>query len=57
MDGSEANASAIQSSNKDHGTTITIRQVKYLHNIVEHDHRGVKRVTRPMLGFTSPDAA
>jgi putative transposase len=27
--------------------------VKYLHNIVEQDHRGVKQVTRPMLGFKS----
>jgi len=24
---------------------------KYVNNIVEQDHRGVKRVTRPMLGF------
>ena len=28
-----------------------MRQVKYLNNIVEQDHRFVKRVTRPMLGF------
>lgn len=27
------------------------RQSKYLNNIVEHDHRAVKRVVRPMLGF------
>ena len=26
-------------------------------NIVEQDHRAVKRVTRPMLGFKSFDAA
>jgi putative transposase len=30
---------------------------KYLHNVVEQDHRGVKRVTRPLLGFTSFAAA
>lgn len=30
IDGSEANAAAIRSYNKDHGTTIIIRQVKYL---------------------------
>ena len=29
----------------------------HLNNIVEHDHRGVKRVTRPMLGFKSFEAA
>jgi putative transposase len=40
-----------------HGTAIEIRQVKYLNNIVEQDHRAVKRVTRPMLGFTSFAAA
>jgi transposase-like protein len=36
---------------------IAIRQVKYLNNIVEQDHRGVKRVTRPLLGFKSFEAA
>jgi transposase, IS6 family len=30
-----------------------LRQVKYLNNIVEQDHRCVKRVTRPGLGFGS----
>jgi putative transposase len=43
--------------NEEHGTTIIIRQVKYLNNIVEQDHRGVKRITRPMLGFKSFKAA
>jgi putative transposase len=56
-DGSEANAAAIRSYNEAHGTTIIIRQVKYLNNVVEQDHRAVKRVTRPMLGFKSFDAA
>ena len=57
LDGSEATAAAIKSYNEEHGTTIVIRQVKFLHNIVEQDHRGVKRVTRPMLGFKSFEAA
>jgi putative transposase len=57
IDGSEANAAAIKSYNKEHGTSIEIRQIKYLNNIIEQDHRGVKRVTRPMLGFKSFDAA
>ena len=26
-------------------------QSKYLNNLVEQDHRAVKRITRPMLGF------
>ena len=33
------------------------RNQLYLNNIVEQDHRGVKRVTRPMLEFKSFDAA
>ena len=35
----------------DTGLAIALRQSKYLNNIVEQDHRGIKRVTRPMLGF------
>jgi putative transposase len=57
IDGSEANEAAIKSYNQEHGTTISIRQVKYLTNIVEQDHRGVKRITRPMLGCKAFDAA
>ena len=57
IDGSEANAAAIKSYNEEHGTTSVIRQVKYLHNIVEQDHRAVKRVTRSMLEFKSFEAA
>src|SRR3712207_2780735 len=38
IDGSEANAAAMRSYNKEHGTAIAIRQSKYLNNIVEQDH-------------------
>ena len=51
IDGSAANEAAIKSYNAEHGTAIAIRKVKYLNNMVEQDHRGVKRITRPMLGF------
>jgi transposase-like protein len=57
IDGSDANEAAIKRYNEEHGTAIAIRQVKYLNNVVEQDHRGVKRVTRPMLGFKSFEAA
>jgi putative transposase len=57
IDGSDANEAAIKRYNEEHDTAIAIRQVKYLHNVVEQDHRAVKRVTRPMLGFKSFDAA
>lgn len=30
---------------------IEIRQNKYLNNRVEQDHRGIKRITNPMMGF------
>src|SRR5919202_2215338 len=57
IDGSDANEAAIKRYNAEHGTAIAIRKVKYLNNIVEQDHRGVKRITRPMLGFKAFDAA
>ena len=57
IDGSAANEAAIKSYNAEHGTAIAIRKVKYLNNIVEQDHRGVKRITRPMLGFKAFDTA
>src|SRR5256714_8208129 len=57
IDGSAANEAAIKTYNEEHGTAIEIRKIKYLNNIVEQDHRAVKRVTRPMLGFKSFDAA
>src|SRR5438874_8212021 len=57
IDGSAANEAAIKSYNAEHGTVIAIRKIKYLNNIVEQDHRGVKRVTRPLLGFKSFEAA
>ena len=57
MDGSEASAVARRRYHADHGTATTMRQVPYLHQIVEHGHRGVKRVTGPMLRFQSCDAA
>jgi transposase-like protein len=38
IDGSEAHAAAfIWTYNQEHGTTITMRQVKYLNNVVEQD--------------------
>jgi len=57
IDGSEANEAAIKSDNEEHGTAIEIRQITYLNNLVEQDHRADKRITRPMLGFTSFAAA
>ena len=33
------------------GRVIEVRQVKYLNNILEQDHRFIKRITNPMMGF------
>jgi len=30
---------------------ILVRQIKYLNNIVEQDHRSIKRITKLMMGF------
>jgi transposase-like protein len=30
---------------------LEIRQAKYPNNIVEQDHRAIKRQVRPMMGF------
>ena len=35
----------------------TIRKIKYLNNIIEQDHRFIKRKTGPMLGFESFETA
>ena len=32
---------------------VGIRQIKYLNNIIEQDHRSIKRIVNPMLGFES----
>lgn len=53
IDGSSANNAAIEEINQEIETPINIRQIKYLNNIVEQDHRFIKRITRPMMGFKS----
>jgi putative transposase len=53
MDKSGANKAAIDAINAGRDVPILVRQVKYLNNIVEQDHRAIKRLTRPMLNFKS----
>ena len=57
MDKSGANRAAMDAINDGRAVQILVRQVKYLNNIVEQDHRAIKRVTRPMLNFKSFHAA
>lgn len=56
IDKSGANLAGLQAVNvilkfTGNGRTIMVRQVKYLNNILEQDHRFIKRITRPMMGF------
>lgn len=56
IDKSGANLAGLQALNTilkftDSDRTIEIRQVKYVNNIVEQDHRFIKRITGPMMGF------
>jgi len=53
MDKSGANKAAIDMVNAGRDVPIVVRQVKYLNNVIEQDHRAIKRVTRPMLNFKS----
>ena len=53
IDKSGSNTAAIKHYNELHKTALIIRHSKYLNNIVEQDHRAVKRRTHPMLGFKS----
>ena len=51
IDKSGSNVAALEAINAGRGKLIVVRQVKYMNNIVEQDHRAIKRRTRPMLGF------
>ena len=51
IDKSGANTAAIEGIRANSGADIEMRQFKYLNNIVEQDHRAIKRIVRPMLGF------
>ena len=56
IDKSGANLAGLQAVNvirkfAGNGRLIRIMQSKYLNNMVEQDHRFIKRITRPTLGF------
>ncbi|MGJ3290463.1 IS6 family transposase, partial [Klebsiella michiganensis] len=55
IDKSGANTAALATLNADNPEeeAITIRQCKYLNNLIEQDHRNIKRRIRQMLGFKS----
>ena len=45
IDKSGSNLAALYAVNAERETLIEIRQVKYLNNVVEQDHRAIKRIT------------
>src|SRR3978361_89811 len=51
VDKSGANLAALEALNAERSTPIKVRQNKYLNNIVEQDHRAIKRIIKPMMGF------
>jgi len=51
--GASTAALATVNGNKSEEEVITIRQNKYLNNLIEQDHRNIKRRIRLMLGFKS----
>ena len=53
IDKSGSNNAALEDINKGlpKKGRIEIRQIKYLNNIVEQDHRFIKKITKPMKGF------
>ena len=53
IDKGGANTAAIEGLRADSGADIKLLQSKYLNNIVEQDHRAIKCIVRPMLGFKS----
>ncbi len=38
-------------------TETELRQSKYLNNAIEQDHRNIKRIIKPMMGFKSFNTA
>ncbi len=45
------NLAALEALRAERPTPIRIQQNKYLNNIVEQDHRAIKRIIKPMMGF------
>lgn len=57
IDKSGANTAAVQSLKIEENLDIELRQSKYLNNLIEQDHRPIKRRTRSMLGFKTFNTA
>ena len=59
IDKSGSNTAALTAANEQlpQGKKIKVRQVKYLNNLIEQDHRFIKKRVKTMLGFKDVNAA
>ncbi len=59
IDKSGSNISALKAANTNlpEDKQIEVRQIKYLNNIIEQEHRFIKKRIKPMLGFKSFNSA
>ena len=59
LDGYAASHRAVREMQQDRllPQSTKLRSSKYLNNLIEQDHRGIKSRTRPMLGFKNYDSA
>lgn len=57
VDKNPAYPKAVKQSQKEGNLSLgtQLRQIKYLNNMVEQDHRFIKKRIRYMLGFQSPN--
>jgi putative transposase len=55
LDKNPANTSGLEDINRSlkANQRIVIRRIKYLNNMIEQDHRFIKKITQPMKGFKS----
>ena len=51
VDKSGTNLAALEALNAERSTPIKVRHNKYLNNVIEQDHRAVKRIIKLMMGF------
>ena len=59
IDKSRSNTAALKTINKTlkKGNKIKVRRTKYLNNMVEQDHRFIKKIIKPMKSFKSFNSA
>ncbi len=57
IDALKADETTLAVSAKQRDQATELRQSKYLNNIIEQDHRNIKRMVKPMMGFKTFNSA